>query len=91
MAFLVDRQQPLEPHTSHDDISLITYLAVRSELETCVRAHRHLAWSAEYVKRHGIESYKEEAQLAGELSELLVEKIKLLQRMQQVGEGAGRK
>ncbi|GLI71316.1 hypothetical protein VaNZ11_016475, partial [Volvox africanus] len=42
-----------------------------------IAAHRHLQWTSEYVKRHGLEGWTQEAQAAEELSELLVEQMRL--------------
>ncbi|KAG2428764.1 hypothetical protein HXX76_011465 [Chlamydomonas incerta] len=40
-------------------------------------AHKHLQWTTEYVKRHKLEDWTREAQAAEELSELLVEQMRL--------------
>ncbi|KAG2449609.1 hypothetical protein HYH02_005142 [Chlamydomonas schloesseri] len=42
-----------------------------------VAAHKHLQWTTEYVKRHKLEDWTREAQAAEELSELLVEQMRL--------------
>ncbi|GIM16325.1 hypothetical protein Vretimale_18959, partial [Volvox reticuliferus] len=49
----------------------------RSFESSVVAAHKHLQWTSEYVKRHGLEGWTQEAQAAEELSELLVEQMRL--------------
>ncbi|KXZ47726.1 hypothetical protein GPECTOR_33g608 [Gonium pectorale] len=48
-----------------------------SYAQLVVSAHKHLQWTAAYVKRHALEAWTEEAQAAEELSELLVERMRL--------------
>ncbi|PNH02188.1 KIF1-binding [Tetrabaena socialis] len=40
-------------------------------------AHKHLQWTSEYVKKHALQNWTQEAQAAEELSELLVEQMRL--------------
>ena len=44
-------------------------------------AYTHLRWTAEYVKKWGVKEFEREAELAGELAELVLEKISLTQRV----------
>ncbi|KAG2493223.1 hypothetical protein HYH03_008639 [Edaphochlamys debaryana] len=53
-------------------------------------AHQHLQWTRAYVKRHGLETWMEEAQAAEELSELLVEQMRLRARAAAAGGGGSR-
>jgi len=57
------------------------------DVESLVRSHTHLLWTAEYVRRHKLEQYMREADLAVQLAELVAEKISLSQRLAAVSVG----
>ncbi|KAJ9534118.1 hypothetical protein QJQ45_002106 [Haematococcus lacustris] len=54
------------------------------ELDIMVGAVRHLQWVVEYVAKYNITQFRDEARLSKELSDLLLEKIKMLQRVMAV-------
>lgn len=54
------------------------------ELDIMVGAVRHLQWVVEYVAKYDITQFRDEARLSKELSDLLLEKIKMLQRVMAV-------
>jgi len=56
-------------------------LCLRSDLGIMVQAYKHLQWIAAYVKRHKIDSLKEEASMAEQLAALIAEKISLSKKM----------
>lgn len=49
--------------------------------ESVTKAVKQLEWARGYVSKHGLVQYSKEAELAGELSMLLLEKLKLQERL----------
>eukprot|EP00198_Chlamydomonas_reinhardtii_P008976 XP_001698313.1 predicted protein [Chlamydomonas reinhardtii] len=71
------------PLTRHVNAAAPNYSAL------VMAAHKHLQWTTEYVKRHKLEDWTREAQAAEELSELLVEQMRL--RAMAAAQAANRK